>query len=216
MVEIDASDKKTASNIKGPPETRWHVLQTRSRQEKALARTLDAAGIEHYLPLTKRPRYRRDRKRFVEEPLFASYLFLHGPVEVTYLAVATERVANVIAVANQSRFIDELEQIRRALDNGADLSPFRYLKAGRRARVSAGPFRGIEGLIEAWRTLTGLCFRLAPWGAAQAWKSTPASSNRWTRTSRGGSASSPSAHVFAQLGTAGCARRGRSLPLFDA
>jgi hypothetical protein len=122
VVEIDASDKKTVSNIKGPPETRWHVLQTRSRPEKALARTLDAAG----------------------------------------------------------------------------------------------PFRGIEGRIEAWRTVTGLCFRLMPWGAPQAWKSTPASSNRWTRTSRGGSASSPSAHVFAQLGTAGCARQGRSLPLFDA
>jgi hypothetical protein len=43
--EIDASDKKTVSNIKGPSETRWHVLQTRPRPERALARTLEAAGL---------------------------------------------------------------------------------------------------------------------------------------------------------------------------
>ncbi|MHC4429699.1 MAG: transcription termination/antitermination protein NusG, partial [Planctomycetota bacterium] len=156
----------SVSNVTGPPETRWHVLQTRSRQEKALARTLDAAGIEHYLPLTKRPRYRRGRKQFVEEPLFASYLFLHGPVEATYLAVATKRVANVIAVVNQSRLIDELDQIRRALDNGADLSSFGYLKAGRRARVSAGPFRGIEGLIEAWQKVDRLVLQIDALGRA--------------------------------------------------
>ncbi len=47
VVEIDVSDK----------DTRWYVLQTRSHQEKALARTLTASGIAHYLPLTKRPRY---------------------------------------------------------------------------------------------------------------------------------------------------------------
>ncbi len=68
VVEIDVSDNGA----------RWYVVQTRSRQEKALARTLAASGIDHYLPLTKRPRYRRGRKRFVEEPLLASYLFLFG------------------------------------------------------------------------------------------------------------------------------------------
>lgn len=96
LVEIELSDN------------RWHVLQTRARQEKALARTLAAAGVEHYLPLLKRPRYRGARKRFVEEPLLSSYLFLYGPLEATYLAVATKRVANVIHVADQQRFVGEL------------------------------------------------------------------------------------------------------------
>jgi len=36
----------------------WHVLHTRARQEKALAKTLLAAGIEHYLPLVGRVSYR--------------------------------------------------------------------------------------------------------------------------------------------------------------
>jgi len=137
-VEIDVSDNGT----------RWYVVQTRSRQEKALARTLTASGIAHYLPLAKRPRYRRGRKLYIEEPLLASYLFLHGPLEATYIANATKRVANIINVADQDRLVGELRQIRTALNNGADLSPYRYLTVGRRVRVSAGPFRGIEGLIE--------------------------------------------------------------------
>ena len=156
VVAIDVSDN----------DTRWYVVQTRSRQEKALARTLEASGIAHYLPLTKRPRYRRGRKQFVEEPLLSSYLFLHGPIEATYVAVATKRVANVVNVADQDRFIGELRQIRLALQSGADLSPYRYLTVGRRVRVSAGPFRGIEGLIEDWAKADRLVLQIDALGRA--------------------------------------------------
>ena len=98
VVEINVSDK----------DTRWHVLQTRSRQEKALARTLTASGIAYYLPLTKRPRYRRGRKLFVVEPSLPSYLFLHGCLEETYVATATKRVVRTTGAKprNQAPTID--------------------------------------------------------------------------------------------------------------
>lgn len=158
IVEVDASDKHA--------QTRWYVLQTRPRHEKALARTLAAAGIEHYLPLVKRPRYSRGRKRFVEEPLLASYLFLFGPIEATWTAISTKRATRVIKVADQQRFVAEVTQIRIALDNGADLSPYRYLTVGRRVRVSAGPFRGIEGLIESWAKAERLVLQIDALGRA--------------------------------------------------
>ena len=145
---------------------RWHVLHTRARQEKAVARALHAAEIEHYLPLVSHVRYRARRKRLVEEPLFASYLFLHGPMEAAYFAVATKRVANIIRVADQGRFINELEQIRRALQNGAVLRPDRYLKVGRRVRVTAGPFRDIEGRIEKRAKPDRLVLQVAALGRA--------------------------------------------------
>ena len=156
VVDIDVSDK----------DTRWYVLHTLSRQEKALARTLTAAGIAHYLPLTRRPRYRRGRKSFVQEPLLPSYLFLHGSLEATYTATATKRVANVINVPDQQHFAAELGQIRNALENGAELGPYRYLTVGRRVRVSAGPFRGIEGLIEDWAKADRLVLQIDALGRA--------------------------------------------------
>lgn len=129
-------------------ESLWHVLHTRSRQEKSLARTLHAAGIEYYLPVVNRVRFYGHRKRTVTVPLFSNYLFVNGPLEVAYFATSTQRVANVIPVLDQKGFVSDLEQIRRALSGGADLSPYRYLEIGLRVRVTSGPFRDIEGLIE--------------------------------------------------------------------
>ncbi len=129
-------------------DARWHVLHTKSRQEKAVAAALNAAGFSTYLPLLAHVRFYGHRKRRVELPLFSSYVFLSGPREATHLAIATGRVANVIPVADQNRFEHEVRQIRKALDGGAQLHPYSFLTRGRRVRVTAGPFRDIEGLIE--------------------------------------------------------------------
>ncbi len=144
----------------------WYALHTKARQEKALARTLLASGIEHYLPLHDRVRYRGRRKVVVHEPLFASYLFLRGTKESTYTAVATKRVANVIAVADQAQFVHELTQLRRALAAGAELGPYGFLSVGRRARVTAGPFKDIEGLVEAWHKSNRLVLQIQALGRA--------------------------------------------------
>lgn len=147
LTEISVAERPvTSGNAKS--ESLWHVLHTRSRQEKSLARALHAAGIEYYLPVVDRVRFYGHRKRTVTVPLFSNYLFVNGPLEVAYFATSTQRVANVIPVLDQKGFESDLEHIRRALSGGADLSPYRYLEIGRRVRVTSGPFRDIEGLIE--------------------------------------------------------------------
>jgi transcription antitermination factor NusG len=127
---------------------RWHVIHTRSRQEKAVAEVLLASGGTPYLPLHRRVMYYGHRKRVVEAPLFPCYLFLFGLPDHAYAAVTTKRVAQILPVTDQQALTDELAQVRRALEAGAELGPYRYLTRGRRARVSAGPFEGVEGLIE--------------------------------------------------------------------
>ncbi len=127
-------------------EARWQVLHTMSRQEKAVARALAAAGVRHYLPLVRRVVYRRCGRRTVRRPLFSSCLFMHGPPEAICLARATGRVTGVIFVPEQDRLVRELRQIRFALGRGAALWPHRYLAAGRRVRVRAGALEGLEGL----------------------------------------------------------------------
>ena len=165
-VEVAALRGPAGGHITGTSDACWQVLHTRARQEKAVARALLAAGIDHYLPLIRRTSYRGRRKTAIQEPLFACYLFLYGPPESAYFAVSTKRVANVIRVADQRRFVDELEQIHRSLDKGADLSPYRYLKVGRRVRVTAGPFRGVEGLIEDRARADRLVLQIAALGRA--------------------------------------------------
>jgi transcription antitermination factor NusG len=136
-----------------PPTTpklgfRWHVIHTRSRQEKAVAEVLAAAGGTPYLPVYRRAMYYGHRKRVVEAPLFSCYLFLWGLLDHAYLAVSTKRVAQIIPVPDQGTLSRELAQVRLVLEAGGDLGPYRFLTRGRRVRVTAGPFQGIEGVID--------------------------------------------------------------------
>ncbi len=129
--------------------TRWHVLQTRTRQEKALGEVLEARGISFFLPLVKRVAYHGGRRRIVETPLFSGYLFLQGSLDDSYFAISTKRVARAVPVLDQERLKSELAQIRFALSQGGVLDPYPYLTRGRRACVVGGPFRGLEGVVES-------------------------------------------------------------------
>ena len=55
----------------------WYVIYTKSRYEKAVSEKLALAGVEVYCPLLKRKKLLSDRWKWVEEPLFRSYCFVH-------------------------------------------------------------------------------------------------------------------------------------------
>lgn len=129
------------------PGCAWYVVHTHPRQEKALAETLEARDIRFFLPLVRGVKYYGHRRRVTDRPLFASYVFLWGTVDQTYLAVSTKRVARVLPVPDQKRLEHELLQIRLALDGAATLDPYPFLSVGRRVRVTSGPLRGVEGLV---------------------------------------------------------------------
>jgi transcription antitermination factor NusG len=132
------------------PARRWHVIHTKSRQEKSLAEQLAAAGIDHFLPLSREVRYYGRRKFAVELPLFPGYVFLRGTVEDWYFAERSGRVARVISVADQRRLDQDLANVKLALDRGAPLTPLAWLVNGVRVEVAAGPFKGIRGVVEGF------------------------------------------------------------------
>lgn len=55
----------------------WYVIYTKSRYEKAVSEKLSLSGIEVFCPLLKRKKLWSDRWKWVEEPLFRSYCFVH-------------------------------------------------------------------------------------------------------------------------------------------
>src|SRR6185436_18934629 len=90
---------------------RWHVVHTKSRQEKALAEFLAGRAVEHFLPLVRTVRYYGRRKFTVALPLFPGYLFMRGTREDWFLAERTDRVARIIPVADQSGLEADLTQV---------------------------------------------------------------------------------------------------------
>jgi transcription antitermination factor NusG len=154
--------------------TRWRVLHTRSRQEKAVASALEADGVVHFLPLVRRIRRYARSKRVVEAPLFPGYLFLHGTREEAFRVVAAGRVANLIEAADQARLERELGHLRRALAADGGLDPYPYLGAGRPVRVRSGPFKGVEGVVERYDPGSRLILQIHTLGRAASLEIDPA------------------------------------------
>lgn len=132
----------------GPECGDWFLLHTRSRQEKAVAEALQARRVACFLPLSLKPRYYGRRKITAELPLFSSYVFLRGSREDAYEVDRNDRVARIIPVVDQARLDDELRHLHKALTLGAELDLYPFLVKGTRVEVRAGPFRGLQGLVD--------------------------------------------------------------------
>lgn len=102
----------------------------------------------------------------MESPLFPSYLVLRGPREHAFFAMATKRAARIIEIEDQGRFEAELVQIRTALASGAEMDPFPHLVRGVRARVSRGPLKGVEGIVEDRPSVDRLILEITALGRA--------------------------------------------------
>ena len=152
--ETGVTETRAVSMNPLPEAGTWHLLQTKSRQEKLLADELQRMGIGHFLPLITEGRLYGKRKFKVEIPLFPGYVFVRGTLEEAYQANRTHRVARIIEVRDQLRLNWELTNLNIALSHHASLDPYPYLKKGVRAEVRSGPLRGLQGLVEH-RTVGG-------------------------------------------------------------
>jgi hypothetical protein len=125
----------------------WWVAHTRSRFEKAFAWDLLRQGIGYFLPMLERTRVSGGRKRRVWMPLFASYVFFCGGEADRLSAMQTGRLCQTIPVPDQQKFLCEITAIEKAVRGGGHLDPHPYAAVGRRCRVTAGPFQGMEGVV---------------------------------------------------------------------
>jgi len=130
----------------------WWVAHTKSRNEKALAHDLISRKVSYFLPMSWKVRHTRGRKIKSLLPLFGGYLFFCGNEQQRIEVLRTNRVASLINVKDQQQLVTELSAIERALQTGVVLQKHKYIKAGQRCRVTAGPLRDIEGVVQQSRT----------------------------------------------------------------
>jgi transcription antitermination factor NusG len=111
-------------------------------------------GIEYFLPLQRTLKQWSDRKKWVEEPLFKSYVFLKIDLERSFY--------QTLSVAGASRFITfngrptevdsrEIDLVKRLLGKLDDLSIIDACSGslmhqeGEEIQVIAGPLLGCDG-----------------------------------------------------------------------
>lgn len=129
------------------PGKAWVVLHTRPRCEKKLEGFCRQNDWFAYLPLRRKVHRYGVRERVFWSPLFPGYLFCITTAPARSTLRQNQYVANLLEVVDQEKLVGQLEQIRQALAVNDVVEVMSYLAAGRRVRVTAGPFKGLEGVV---------------------------------------------------------------------
>lgn len=132
-------------------KTGWYILYTRPRHEKAVAKRLAETETRYYLPTTKVLRVWCDRKRFVEAPLFPSYIFVFLETSEQYNnALDIDSVLHYVRFGKEVARVSEtvISNIQLVLENGQDLEvSLDYIKPGQQLCIQRGPLTGLSGEI---------------------------------------------------------------------
>ena len=144
----------------------WWVVHTKSRNEKALAHDLMRQNICYFLPMSWKNRRTRGRKIRSLLPLFGGYMFFCGDENQRLEVLRTHRVANLIEVKNQDKFLKELTPIEQAILAGADLTPHNYIEKGQLCQVTGGPLAGSKGVAINIKGKTRLVLQIEMLGQA--------------------------------------------------
>lgn len=126
----------------------WYALYSRSRYEKKLHTLLSKQSIESFLPLVRTLKQWSDRKKWVEEPLIRSYVFVRITEREYFTVLNTPGAVRYVFFEGKPAEIPEwqINALKKAVEVGKDFEiSSDHFGSGDRIIISRGPFRGVEG-----------------------------------------------------------------------
>ncbi|HPK04705.1 MAG TPA: UpxY family transcription antiterminator [Bacteroidales bacterium] len=130
----------------------WFALYTRSRNEKKVHAELTARGIESFLPLQKTLKQWSDRKKWVEEPLIRSYVFVRITEKEYFDVLNTPGAVRFVFFEGKAARIPDwqINALRYIIDTGMEVEiTDQGLETGDKVLITRGPFRDMPAeLIE--------------------------------------------------------------------
>lgn len=131
----------------------WFAVQTRARHEKRIATELQEKGVVAFLPLSMEVHQWSDRKRRVEVPLFAGYVFVRlGWRQSSRIYVLeTNGVFGFVGVRGVGSPIpdEQIETLQTIVREKLPISPHPFLDVGQKVRIRGGSLDGICGILSA-------------------------------------------------------------------
>jgi len=142
-------------------DANWYAIWTRSHSEQLVADQLIGKGLDVFLPKMSIWSRRGGVRHVIQVPMFSGYVFLHEDVDKnTYIEVLKARGVVRILGDRWDRLSPiagvEIESLQRALDAQLTLAPYPYLREGQRVRMTAGPLKGVEGVLVKNKMRKGL------------------------------------------------------------
>ncbi|MEX8548509.1 MAG: UpxY family transcription antiterminator [Mucilaginibacter sp.] len=142
---------------------KWYPVYTHSRAEKQAYDLLLKKGIEAYLPLQKTLKQWSDRKKWVSEPLFKSYLFVRIFQKQQTEILMTKGIARFLyhsgKIANMPD--QQINEIQMLLSTEMDLEVTSdHISPGEKVVIKAGPLIGLTGELVSYKSQKQLIIRL--------------------------------------------------------
>lgn len=145
--------KEKSSELHGIKK--WHVIYTRSRAEKKVFEEMNIQNIECFLPLQRKLRQWKDRKKWVEMPLIPGYSFVHISRKEYDKVLQTNNVVGYVRFEGKAAVIPDeqiyaLKQMISQFDVEVDVSGKNFTK-GKKIEIIAGPLMGLKGELTGIR-----------------------------------------------------------------
>lgn len=126
----------------------WYLIYTRPKHEKKVSAALTELGIDHLLPTIRTLRTWCDRKKFIDAPMFPSYIFVNLKTRRDYLdALGTDGTLCYIKFGNEVALVRDnvINNLRLVLQSGRDIevSHVRF-NPGQQLVIQEGVFTGLS------------------------------------------------------------------------
>jgi transcription antitermination factor NusG len=130
-------------------DSRWYAAYTCANHEKRVREQLEQRSVESFLPVYETVRRWKDRRMRLQLPLFPGYLFVRMAVVDRLRVLQVPGVVRLVGFSGQLAALpdEEIEGLKKGLSGGVRAEPHPFLTAGRRVRVTRGPFEGRRGIL---------------------------------------------------------------------
>jgi transcriptional antiterminator NusG len=142
-----------ATNLvnRSPAETgaQWFAVAVKPRYDKAVARMLEAKGVETFVPVYKKRHRYATRFREFELPLFPGYVFCRFNALDRLPILITPGVMQILGTGNTPLPLSETEiaSLQTAMRAELPVEPLAFLPVGQKVRISRGILSGVEGIV---------------------------------------------------------------------
>lgn len=129
----------------------WYVVYTKPRHEKKVTIEFTKAQVEYYFPTTKCLKNWHDRKKYIEVPVFPSYIFTYlRTVRNYYDAIGANGVLYYLKIGKEIARVNEriVNNIKAVIGHGQDFEVSTdHFTPGQQLSIKEGPLTGITGEV---------------------------------------------------------------------
>ncbi len=144
-------------------KSKWFAVYTRPRYEKKVEKALKIKGIRSYLPLVKTLRQWSDRKKWVELPLFSSYIFVLTEPKYYYEVLNIAGVVRYISFEGKPVEIPQkqIDNIEWILSTDITTEPLaEKIPEGSDVEIVKGPLKGLKAEMVSYNNKKIIILRI--------------------------------------------------------